>query len=598
MCRRSLKFISNFVWLWFLFVWQALSLAETILYPGSFNPFHRTHFEEVENALSLKPGGRIIILPIEEAAYTRDIDNQPLRVRLFSFPQELSFIAKSFEDNPRVQASDDLRIISGDPVESLLTYSKSISDPDLFILVGPEVVEKWVVSPQFNQLLDRARLIVTTDPKDQMLTDSIKRQFQTNERLLFNELPTSGIRGGDVRNSVASRPHSSTHELFSPKLGKYFQNHPNVLPDALEDYRKRLIVYLERDLQQNILPAIVENGLPRRVGEFFIQNPSLASPLFAINPDDMASVAEAAEKLRSHLPQTLQKAEAQTFILDLVSAISEPRLFGLLKSRSGTTERMLFRILNKSSFPPPKNKEELKRKSIFFDPFGTWHGFLTSLMKPLTQLNISDPPEITALSRKESKGYIEVYRGVKNRANLDPLIQDILRLGFVSKVALKSSQSGAPNGGISSSEQDLLKRGIQSALLEHIFGDYHNTSPFVATTLKKEIAEGFAGKEGYVFKIRVPINEGYFLNDLVFWKNTPWEKTGNPFRYLNEFIVPHKIGADQILEAYKVVEEPLPLPTVPLIQRTQSLKIIPFKFRTALEQTTIRWCTHLFQAIH
>lgn len=596
MRRRTLTYYWFFLGLWFLLLWPTFSLAETILYPGSFNPFHRTHFEEVENALLFKSEAQVTILPIEEAVYTRGKNNEPLRVRLFSFPLELSFIEKSFEDNTRVRVSNGLRIMSGDPVESLLDYSKSVSDPELFILVGPDVVAKWTKSPKFDSLLERVKLIITSDPKDTQLTRFLKERFQGNERLVFNELPSSGIRGGDVRYSVVSQT-SAAYDLFSPKLGEYFTRHPEVLPKALEDYRKRLLSHLEIDIQRTVLPALVENGVRPQIVDFFIKNPSLASPLFALNPDDTASIAETAERLRAHLPRSLQRTEGHTLILELVSAISNPQVYALLKSRSDTTERILFRLFEKSH-SSAANKTIAKRKEIFSDPFGTWNSALTRLMKPLTQLNISDPEEIKALHQGGFPGHVEVYRGVKNRENIDFLVEEILREGFVSKVALKSSKSEAPDAGISASEKDLHRRGIQSALLEHIFGDYHNTSPFVATTLRKEIAESFAGKGGYVFKIRVPIKAGYFLNDLVFWKNTPWAHEGNPFRHLSEFIIPHQISANHILEANKVVKDPIPLPIVLLTQRAQSLRIIPFKLRTSLHTTTTRWCSELFRALH
>lgn len=577
-----------------LVLWQTVSFAETVLYPGSFNPFHRTHFEEVENVLSLDPKAQVTLLPIEEASYTKDAEGEPLRVRLFSFPLEVSLISKAFEGNTKVRVSEDLRVISGDPVESLLTYSQKLSDPDVSILVGPDVVEKWVRSPKFDALLKRVKLLVTKDPKNPALGASIQSQFQENDRLIFISLPTSGIRGGEVRSSIISRS-DHLYDLVSPALGNYFKKNPEVIEAAIGDYRKRLLSYLEKDLQRSLLPKLIENGLPAHAGAFFMSHLSLALPLVAIKPDDVASIAEAAEKLRSHLPHALRE-EARTLISDLVVAATRPPVYELLQSRSDTTERILFRTLENSSSPPQRSSA-VRSHSVFSDPFGTWNESLTSIMRPFTQLELSDPPEIKALSQKEKPGYLEVYRGIKDREGIDDLVQKILESGFVSKVALKSLKEGALDGGLSASEHDLFKRGLQSAILEHVFGDYHNTSPFVATTLSKEIAEAFAGKDGFVFKIRTPIREGHFLNDLVYWKNTPWEEEGNPFRHLNEFIIPHKISAEQILEARKVTEVPSPLPTVSFIQRAKTLQLVPFKLKTSVQKTTRQVCSQLFQSL-
>lgn len=595
MCERSLKYKLSFIAVFCLVFWQAVSLAETVLYPGSFNPFHRTHFEEVENTLTFNPSGKVIILPIEEASYTRDEAHQQLRVRLFSFPLEISFINKSFEDNRRVRASEDLRFISGDPVESLLTYSKTLSDPDVSILVGPDVVEKWRKSSKFTPLLERVKLIVTTDPKNTALTTSLRNQFRGNERVIFNELPSSGIRGGEVRSSVILLSHS-LHDLLPPKLGAYLMDNPQILRDAIGNYQKRLFIHLEKDLQRTILPTLLENGLPPKIVDFFLKNPSLAFPLLEINPEDSASVAYAAERLRSTLPPHLRKEEAQTLISDLIVAIERSQVRDLLNSRKATSEHTLYRLLEGSSHPSP-HKTKSQRTSILSDPFGTWHKGLTSLMRPLTQLDISDSPEIKALSEKERPGFLEVYRGVKDRKDMDGLVQEILKSGFVSKVALSSLKLGATDGGLSASEQVLFRRGIQSAILEHVFGDYHTSSPFVATTLNRKIAEGFAGKKGFVFKIRVPIKDGYFLNDLVFWKNTPWEKEGNPFRHLNEFIIPHRIEPKQIVEARQVIEELSSLPQVPLVQRAKAVKIVPFKLKTSLQKMTEQFCIGLLHRV-
>ena len=595
MRERSLKARVGVVTLLWLALWQPFSLAETILYPGSFNPFHRTHFEEVENALSFNPGSTVTILPIEEAVYTKDEAHQPLRVRLFSFPLEMSFIHKSFEANNRVHTSEDLRVISGDPVESLLNFSKSLSDPDVSILVGPDVVEKWSQSPKFSALITRVKLLVTTDPKNAGLSTALKNQFQSNQKVVFVDLPSSGIRGGEVRTSVISRSHS-LYKLLPPKLGDYLKDHPNILQEAIGNYQKRLFIFLEKDLQRNILPTLMENGLPQKLGAFFLKNPSLAFPLLTINPEDSVSVAHAAEKLRSHLPPHLRQEEAQTLISDLVVATQKLPVQELLNSRNRTSEHRLYQILHGSSQPSPRSNKS-HRNSVFSDPFGTWNGGLTDLMRPLTQLDISDSPEVTALAQKEKPGFLEVYRGIKNRKEIDALVDEILKSGFVSKVALNSLKRGASDGGLSASEQDLFRRGIQSAILEHVFGDYHTTSPFVATTLDRKIAEGFAGKGGFVFKIRTPVQKGYFLNELVFWKNTPWEKEGNPFHHLNEFIIPHRIEPEQIVEARKVIEDTLPLPEVPLIQRAKALKIVPFKLKTSLQKTTEQFCSRILQTL-
>ena len=352
MCERSLKSFLGVVILLCLTLWQPVSLAETVLYPGSFNPFHRTHFEEVENALSFNPGSTVTILPIEEAVYTKDEAHQPLRVRLFSFPLEMSFINKSFEANSRVRTSEDLRVISGDPVESLLNFSKSLSDPDVSILVGPDVVEKWSQSPKFSALLTQVKLLVTTDPKNAGLGAALKNQFQGNNKVVFIDLPSSGIRGGEVRTSVISRSHS-LHKLLPPKLGDYFKDHPNILQEAIGNYQKRLFIFLEKDLQQNILPTLMENGLPPKVGVFFLKNPSLAFPLLIIDPQDSASVALAAEKLRNHLPPHLRQEEAQTLISDLLVATQKLPVQELLNSRNHTSEYRLYRILHGSSQPFP-----------------------------------------------------------------------------------------------------------------------------------------------------------------------------------------------------------------------------------------------------
>ena len=231
------------------------AFALTILYPGSFDPFHLTHQAEANGLLSENPGAHLVILPIEKAYYNRvhGID-QP---SFIPYDLRVKLLKDEFAAQPDIQVETRLRVIERNPVDLLIEILSSLQDPDRKILIGTDVLEKWQNNPSLPALLKVAKLVVSRDPRQTAQHKDFEKLFAGNDRVSFVDLPVSGVRSVDL-----------IRDLFSDSP-EAFERAQAQLPAALasgfagparfhlrDRYRQQLNQYLRSLAQIELRPLI------------------------------------------------------------------------------------------------------------------------------------------------------------------------------------------------------------------------------------------------------------------------------------------------------------------------------------------------------
>ncbi|MBU3537163.1 hypothetical protein KHT87_22325, partial [Alkalihalobacillus clausii] len=75
--------------------------AAELFYPGTFDPFHNTHYQEVLGELKKDPSLKVTILPVEDAFYNRQAGlPRPL---FFPYDDKVAILRDSFSGYPHVQ---------------------------------------------------------------------------------------------------------------------------------------------------------------------------------------------------------------------------------------------------------------------------------------------------------------------------------------------------------------------------------------------------------------------------------------------------------------------------------------------------------------
>ncbi len=158
-------------------------------------------------------------------------------------------------------------------------------------------------------------------------------------------------------------------------------------------------------------------------------------------------------------------------------------------------------------------------------------------------------PQLATVNPEQLSGVktVTVYRGVPYSEHLESYLKNWKENGMLSKTALKSFlESGDLDAAILQSQNELDFVGQRAAVLHHIFGDWKTSTPLISTSLDPNVARDFAGPNGLLLTLEIPIQDGYFLNDLKYWKGTPWEKDGNPASKQLEFAVANQIKPEWI----------------------------------------------------
>lgn len=535
---------------------------EYILYPGKFDPFHLSHYEELLYIKSSHPQSKAVILPIQEANYR----SHPL---LFTYDQKYRFIKETFTDIEGVQISSALQTIETDIFLKLLELRKTLPvDATVSIVIGTDILEIWQARSDFDFLLKQYNLIISKDPKNPELFEKLQNSFSKVKNIFFVDSGTEGIRSSKIKKDLLKNSNELKDVL--PKTGvNFLQKHPEFRQEVVEQYAERLHHYLVSRVNNELIPLMEQNSVNSRLIQIIKKYPDAVNQLIFLDPKRLASVGEVAEAIRSIIPtEIINNSWDNTFdhlTRDLLLIVKEASVETFLSDQSYSFDRDQMQLIRAQKMVGRSLSQKLlfsfmgKLRKVT-SSFPLMENLLLRFRNFATKLNITDSYALHKLISlpHTSSQKITVYRGIKAKANIAEVIDYTKKHGFISKVALDEliRKGKKLEDAVRISDETLKEQGLNNSIVDHIGGNWRKGSTFVATTLDYDVAAQWAQKGGYVFKFEIPIDLGYFVNDPIYWKSTPWDQHGNIQKSLNEFVVKNRIPPEMIVDYFQVKETP------------------------------------------
>ncbi len=232
---------------------SSLALADTILFPGTFDPFHKTHLEEVLRARLGHPNASVLILPIEDAYYNRTTKNP--RPFLFTFEDRAALIGAETAHRPGIAVSTALRKIDRPIFDVLLEVARNTGDPNIFLLVGTDVIERWSKMPGFEDLLTHVTLLVDGDPVVEDLYQKLRGKFGHHPKIKFIGMDREGVRSADV-NAAIFGSHDDLAKLLPEGGAEWIHANESRLQARYRAYFDALFDYTVDKVEKNVLPIL------------------------------------------------------------------------------------------------------------------------------------------------------------------------------------------------------------------------------------------------------------------------------------------------------------------------------------------------------
>jgi hypothetical protein len=252
-----------------LFLFARSGFATEIYYPGTFDLFHLTHFNEVSQAEKLTPDASVTILPIESAYYnTRDGLQEPRVV-----PYDLS-----------LKVSNDLRKIDSDVLRKLTDYLARSSDPDKRLLIGADVLKLWSGLDGFDQLKSKVTFVVDEDPRDAEQNAKLEQSFKNDSKVVFVHADDVGIRSSKVLDLLISQPEQALN-LLPAGYRDYFAQNPNELKKLVWGFSDRLETYVRKRAVREVVPLLAAQGFDHFQLEEMEHNQDFMNALVTTDPN-------------------------------------------------------------------------------------------------------------------------------------------------------------------------------------------------------------------------------------------------------------------------------------------------------------------------
>lgn len=526
-----------------VFFWLSLGLPQTVLYPGTFDPYHAGHHQELLQAISQVNAVKAVILPIEKAPY------QIRRNSLFTFPSvfpyfyRMRFISEATSAYSNIQVSDQLQIVGKNIFETLTAEMNRHNDPR--ILIGTDVLEIWSQLPGFQDFISKTKLIVSEDPKAPERDRKLNLLFSDNKNIQFIKAQHDGIRSKDLIYEWVASGKAPNH-LF-PKLRKDFDW--GLANNYLDQYLKAVDNSLMYAFDIEVLP-ILSRTLPSDLLELIKNEGEIRSWMATKNLTDVNNLGLLAFKIQnSNSFERLNKDVKEYLSSILYSALNSSEITEVMNRNS--------HLFNLSLLSKLEGAETEKSGGFAPDFFKRVNGAIFRFYKKHFISDIKSAVFTGDIAKDFGKGapikpapphllkgadWVTVYRGVPYNKDLDKHIESWRNNGMLSKTAL---QTFLKTGNLSQSLEDSRRLlddvGTQPSVLHHLFGQWKEGTPWISTSLDPIIAKSFAGANGLVLTFRIPMNQGIFLNDLAYWQNSPWQKDGNAAPKQMEFAVPHQL---------------------------------------------------------
>ncbi len=564
--------------------------ADQIFYPGTFDPFHQAHWSEVRLMSEKFPSDHIIVLPIHEAFYLNLAPD--LRIpSLLTYNEKIEWIKRSVADLPRVEVSRLLKTIDDNPLDEISVAGQKFSGKTR-ILIGPDTLEKWKKLPQFEKFKRQFELLVTSDDRTPDLNRALRAEFLGDATIRFFDEEIPPIRSVSVNQTLMSGDGRNIENLLPTGAIAYVANNESDFNRVQKRFAGELETYVRANARTSLLPEFVKQGLPQPIADWISQDLSRLDLFARLGGADQRNLSHAALKLQRQLPVSLKSEFTNFFHANLFNISLKPEVRAKVQFLWVATN-MLDSFRSFENRPGPLKTKTLKLLSqlqtlswkVVWNVYKEYRGFAKRFWTDDVALlyrgdNLIVPP----LSSDE---WVTVYRGVAQRTGFDQMLKSWTETeGFISKTALQSRLAGADlEDAIAQSEAVFSQKPVAGQVVNQVVGDWVHDSSLISTSFDREIAERAAGIGGVVFTIHIPVSSGYFASDTGYWKNTHWEKSGNPNERLHEFTVKHRIRPDQIV-SFEVVTSLPPTPVAGSFDAT-------FRLVRSIPEIIARYCGRL-----
>jgi nicotinic acid mononucleotide adenylyltransferase len=534
--------------------------ADVYFYPGSFDLFHVTHETEVRSLLARSPDARVWIFPVEKAYYHRR-PSGAMRPSFSKFETRKALIENTFADQiERVRVRGDLRAVEKPIFESLLELVKrarSETGEEVRIYVGTDVVRQWRSIPGFGDFLEQVHLLVGKDPNDLGLFRELSETYENHPRVRFVDAVDRSVRSFEANRlllglrSFDDPEAARLTEFFSERQIRFLRTHWKDFARERSDFLERLSGYLETQTRELLLPRLLDSGVPAEVVDAIAKDESLLRWISRRSVGDLPEVASFASGLFDRLPHSVLRLPSTSYLVSVLidAYLGSGELRDAWAEVSGSQ-----RLLREGE----KSLQGSRWKSVA--NYVTRHAYESLLpvakklgLKEERQLRFESNASLLPALPVDGSRELTVYRGVRRTKNTDRFLETWRNEGFLSKNALAARLRGESlESSLEASKRLLLPNQFRDAAINHVLGEWKETTSLVSSTFDKAIAIAAAGEDGLVFTLRVPRKSGLVLNDPIFWRGTPWEKTGNPFANAQEFAILHHVAPSEIVEIERV----------------------------------------------
>jgi nicotinic acid mononucleotide adenylyltransferase len=236
------------------------TLAQTILYPGTFDPFHLTHLEELQGAVKLKNAKAAFVFPVE-AAYYAEAGGVPFP-KLIPFPVRQRLIGEVLESSGiKGEARADPKVINRNVFEALLNAYGRVPDAEKYILIGTDVLSTWSQLQGFSEFVGKVRIIVSIDPNDSATGKSLQKRFESMPTIEFRNFNVAGSRAVEVKQSLFSSGGNSG-KFLPASTTKYFEQNPRALLSFGSDLDTNLRAFFTNQLLGYLKRIVWPKGIP------------------------------------------------------------------------------------------------------------------------------------------------------------------------------------------------------------------------------------------------------------------------------------------------------------------------------------------------
>ncbi len=261
--------------------------SDQILYPRTFNPFHKTHQNELLKAVKLTSKTSVKVLPIEKAYYH---DENAERVSLLPYKTSNLLIEEALKDIPNSQVDTRLRFIRENVFDEISNYVAQNPDPNTSILVGQDIFEIWRKDPKFEEFSKKFKIIVGIDPNNIDQVDKLKKDYEKTEQIKFIDIDNDGIRSSKLRKALVQKNYKEFLELLPEKSAKKIAEKKDGLELLRSDFINRVKRRNREYVQHYLLNSFVAAKFPQELILTIKKNPILQDSLVFVDFNNIEQV--------------------------------------------------------------------------------------------------------------------------------------------------------------------------------------------------------------------------------------------------------------------------------------------------------------------